>query len=79
MEENDLHVKSEKYKWNIRKIDFLEVVIVLEEINIEKVKVKVVWDWHKVVNSILLTNKWADRVDEPRVGTVLEILTNIDR
>ena len=27
MQENDLYIKLEKYKWKIREIDFLEVVI----------------------------------------------------
>ena len=39
--ENNFYVKPEKYKWNIRKVGFLEVIIRPEEINIEKVKVKV--------------------------------------
>ena len=27
MQENDLYIKLEKYKWKIREVDFLEVVI----------------------------------------------------
>ena len=38
--ENNLYVKSEKYKWNIKEIEFLGVLIGLEEIKIEKEKVK---------------------------------------
>ena len=38
MKENDLYMKPEKYKWKIREIDFLEVVVRLEEIKIVKVK-----------------------------------------
>ena len=38
MKENDLYIKPEKYKWKIREIDFLEVVVRLEEIKIVKVK-----------------------------------------
>ena len=29
MEENDLYVKLEKYKWKVREVGFLEVVIEL--------------------------------------------------
>ena len=32
MEENNLYIKPEKYKWKVREMDFLEVVIELEEI-----------------------------------------------
>ena len=42
---NDLYVKLKKCKWDIRKVGFLEVIIRLEEINIEKVKVKEVLNW----------------------------------
>ena len=42
--ENDLYVKPEKYKWKIREVGFLKVVIGLERIKIEKVKVKDVLD-----------------------------------
>ena len=30
--ENDLYIKLEKYKWKVREVDFLEVVIGLEGI-----------------------------------------------
>ena len=43
--ENDLYVKPEKWKWKIKKVGFLEVVIGLEGIKIEKKKVKYVLDW----------------------------------
>ena len=42
---NDLYIKPEKYKWKIREIRFLEVVIGLEEIKIEEKKIKIVLDW----------------------------------
>ena len=45
LEENDLYVKPEKYKWKVREVEFLEVVIGLEEIEMEKEKVKGVLDW----------------------------------
>ena len=41
---NDLYIKPEKYKWKIREIRFLEVVIGLEEIKIEEKKIKIVLD-----------------------------------
>ena len=54
LEENDLYVKLEKYKWKVRKVNFLEVVIRPEEIKIEEKKVKVVLDWivSKLVKNI---------------------------
>ena len=36
---NNLYMKPEKYKWNVREVEFLGVVIKLEEIKIEE-KVK---------------------------------------
>jgi len=43
--ENDLYMKPEKYKWKIREVGFLEVIIGLERIKIEEEKVKGVLDW----------------------------------
>ena len=45
LEENNLYVKPEKYKWKVREVGFLEVVIGLEGIKIEEEKVKDVLDW----------------------------------
>ena len=45
MEVNDLYVKPKKYKWKMREVGFLEVVIGLDGIKIEEEKVKVVLDW----------------------------------
>jgi len=45
LEENDLYVKPEKYKWKIREVGFLEVVIGLKRIKIEKEKVKRILEW----------------------------------
>ena len=42
LEENDLYMKLEKYKWKVQKVEFLGVVIGLERIKMEKVKVKAV-------------------------------------
>ena len=38
IEENNLYIKPEIYKWKIKKVDFLEVVIELEGIKIEEKK-----------------------------------------
>ena len=43
--ENYLYVKSEKYKWKVREVEFLRVMIGPEEIKMEKEKVKEVLDW----------------------------------
>jgi len=45
MEENNLYVELEKYKWKVKEVDFLRVVIELEGIKIEKEKMKAVLDW----------------------------------
>jgi len=45
IEENDLYIKPEKCKWKIREVVFLEVVIGLEVIKMEKEKVKGVLEW----------------------------------
>jgi len=45
LEENDLYVKQEKYKWKTREIGFLEVVIGPEGIKMEKEKIKKVLEW----------------------------------
>ena len=44
MEEIDLYVKLEKYKWKVREVEFLGVVVRLDGIKIEKKKVKAVLD-----------------------------------
>ena len=45
LEENDLYVKLEKYKWKVREVEFLGMVIGPEGIKIEKEKVKGILDW----------------------------------
>ena len=45
LKENDLYVKLENCKWKVREVDFLGMVIRLEDIKIEKEKVKAVLDW----------------------------------
>jgi len=43
--ENDLCVKLEKFKWKVREVGFLGVVIKPERIKMEEEKVKGVLDW----------------------------------
>jgi len=45
LEENDLYVKPEKYKWKVREVEFLKVVIGPKGIRMEEEKVKDVMDW----------------------------------
>jgi len=45
LEENNLYVKPEKYKWKVREVEFLGVVIEPEEIKMEKEKVRGVLEW----------------------------------
>jgi len=45
LEENNLYVKLEKCRWKVREVEFLGVVIGLEEIKMEKEKVKGVLEW----------------------------------
>jgi len=42
--ENDIYMQLEKYKWKVREVGFLEVVIGLEGIMIEEKKIKEVLD-----------------------------------
>jgi len=45
LEENNLYIKPEKYKWKVREVGFLGVVIGPERIKMEVEKVKGVLDW----------------------------------
>ena len=45
MEKNDLFVKLEKYVWKVRDVGFLEVIIGLDRVRMEKKKVQEVVDW----------------------------------
>ena len=45
LEENDLYVKPEKYKWKVREVGFLGVVIGPDRIKIKEEKVKGVLNW----------------------------------
>ena len=45
LEENNLYVKLEKYKWKVREVEFLEVVIGSDGIKMKEEKMKGVLDW----------------------------------
>ena len=45
LEKNNLYVKHKKYKWKVREVGFLGVVIRLEGIKMEEKKVKGVLEW----------------------------------
>jgi len=45
LEENDLFVKLEKYKWKVREVEFLGVVIGPREVEMQKKKVEGVLNW----------------------------------
>ena len=45
LEENNLYVKLEKYKWKVREVGFLEVVIGSDGIKMKEEKMKGVLDW----------------------------------
>jgi len=45
LEENNLYVKPEKYKWKVKKVGFLGVVIGPDRIKMEEEKMKGVLEW----------------------------------
>ena len=45
LEENDLYIKPERYKWMVREVGFLEVMIGPEGTKMEREKVKGVLEW----------------------------------
>ena len=45
LEENDLSVKPEKYKWKVREVEFLGVVIGPRGVEMQKKKVEGVLNW----------------------------------
>ena len=45
LEENNLFVKLEKYKWKVREVEFLGVVIRPKEAEMQKKKVKEILNW----------------------------------
>jgi len=45
MEENNLYIKPEKYVWKVKEINFLELVIEVKGIKMQKEKVVGVLEW----------------------------------
>jgi len=45
LEENDLFVKPEKYRWKVREVEFLGVIIGLKGVKMQKEKVEEVLNW----------------------------------
>ena len=45
MKENDLFVKPEKYKWKVREVKFLEMVIGPKKVEIQKKKIEEILNW----------------------------------
>ena len=43
--ENNLYIKPEKFKWKVREVRFLGVVIGLDRIKMEEEKIKIVLKW----------------------------------
>ena len=45
LKKNDLYIKPEKYKWKVKEVGFLGVVMGPERIKMEEEKVKGMLDW----------------------------------
>jgi len=45
LKENDLFVKPEKYKWKVREVKFLEMVIGPKKVEIQKKKIEEILNW----------------------------------
>jgi len=54
--ENNLYIKPERYKWKMREVGFLGVVIKLEGIKIEKKKIKTILDWQSPMELRMFRN-----------------------
>jgi len=56
LEENDLYIKPEKYKWKVREVEFLGVVIEPDGIKMEEEKMKGALNWPapKCVKALVL-------------------------
>ena len=63
LEENNLYMKPEKCRWKVREVNFLGVVIGLEEIKMKEEKVKLVLDW-PVSKSVKNIQKFLRFVEE---------------
>ena len=81
LEENNLFVKLEKYKWKVREVEFLEVVIRPKGVEMQKKKVKeilnwpVFWNIKEVQKFLELVNYyWQFIKDFARVAALLHLL-----
>jgi len=81
LEENDLFVKPEKYKWKVREVEFLGVVIGPKGVEMQKEKIEGVLNWPaprnvKEVQKFLgLTNYYRRFIkDFARVAAPLHVL-----
>jgi len=50
LEENDLFIKPKRYKWKVREVEFLGVVISLRGVEMQKEKVEGVLNWPALQN-----------------------------
>ena len=50
LKENNLFVKPEKYWWKVKEVEFLEVVIELKRVEMQKEKVEGVLNWPTLRN-----------------------------
>jgi len=50
LEENDLFIKPKRYKWKVREVEFLGVVISLRGVEMQKEKVEGVLNWPALRN-----------------------------
>ena len=81
LEENNLFVKLEKYKWKVREVEFLGVVIRPKGVEMQKKKVKeilnwpVFWNIKEVQKFLELVNYyWQFIKDFARVAALLHLL-----
>ena len=81
LKENDLFVKPEKYKWKVKEVEFLGVVIGLKEVEIQKKKMEGVLNWpvsqnvKEVQKFLELANYyWWFIKDFARVAALLHLL-----
>jgi len=81
LEENDLFVKPEKYKWKVREVKFLGVVISPKGVEMQKEKVKGVLNWlaprnvKEIQKFLDLTNYYRRFIkDFARIAALLHVL-----
>jgi len=81
LEENNLFVKPKKYKWKVREVEFLKVVISPRRVEIQKEKIKGVLNWlafrnvKEVQKFLGLTNYYRRFIkDFARIAVLLHML-----